>query len=342
MMSSVMPSLMYSCSGSPLIFAKGRTTIEGFSEGAFGGSSSAAGAEAAGGPRSDDAVGGPVIFTGGRPIRWRHAWVSSSAAESPASASMSSESSYCSSASCRRPPAMRRRRSAAWARTASGSTRSRRARMGQRRRRRDLGALDKRPQDQPMQPAGLLALGHAPGVEFGAIRQRQAFGKLAMKCRRGGFQRLRRGGIDARGQGAPHGQEIDLDVGNIDPNAIAFRNDPRAARAIHDGAQLAQGRAQGPARIIWDVPEDRAEPAAPVGRARWPRDRRAARGPSGRGAAGGARPFGRPRFRPKVERSAQSVRTSPRSPVKSSVRFGGRPHSARRMELSSIWPNSAT
>ncbi len=50
MMSSVIPSLMYSCSGSPLMFAKGRTTIDGFSEGAFGGGSSAAGAEAAGEP----------------------------------------------------------------------------------------------------------------------------------------------------------------------------------------------------------------------------------------------------------------------------------------------------
>ena len=30
MMSSVMPSLKYSCSGSPLMLAKGRTAIEGF------------------------------------------------------------------------------------------------------------------------------------------------------------------------------------------------------------------------------------------------------------------------------------------------------------------------
>ena len=139
-----------------------------------------------------------------------------------------------------------------------------RARMGQRRRRHDLGAFDKRPQDQPVQPARLLPLGHAPGVEFRTIRQRQALGKLAMKCRGGGFQRLRRGGIDARCQGAPYGHDIHLDVGNIDPNAIAFRNDPRAARAVHDGTQLAQGRAQGPARIIRDVPEDRTEPASPM------------------------------------------------------------------------------
>ena len=43
MMSSVMPSEKYSCSGSPLMLMNGSTAMEGFSRGSFGAGTATAG-----------------------------------------------------------------------------------------------------------------------------------------------------------------------------------------------------------------------------------------------------------------------------------------------------------
>jgi hypothetical protein len=67
-------------------------------------------------------------------------------------------------------------------------------------------------------------------------------------------RRFRRDVVAAGRKQTPRQQQIDLDIGPVEPDRVAFRHDALATRLVDDGAQLAQARAQGAARIIGDIP----------------------------------------------------------------------------------------
>jgi hypothetical protein len=140
-----------------------------------------------------------------------------------------------------------------------------RACMAQRFLGRVLQALDQRGQNPRSKQPRLLALGRAPAMKFLAIRQVEILQEIVFQRLRGRAHRLDRERGQAGSGGLAQRQDVDGDAVMIEFDILAVGHDRPVVRRIDGGPQPRQAPAQGRARIVRQIPEHRAKPAAAVG-----------------------------------------------------------------------------
>jgi hypothetical protein len=122
--------------------------------------------------------------------------------------------------------------------------------------------LDQGRQHLGLQPPRILALGHAPGLEVVQVGQVLALEQLAPEPRGEALEGRRVQRVDTGAKGLAHQDDVDLRIARREAHGLSIRHDARPVRLVDQRAEPAQAPAQGAARVVRDVPEERAEALA--------------------------------------------------------------------------------
>jgi len=125
-------------------------------------------------------------------------------------------------------------------------------------------AADERAQRTRVEPAQLLPLGDLPRLEVVEVAQVESFEKLTAEAGEQGDERVRGQGLGPVAERVTDGAYVHPHALCVEADAVAVGADAGPAGLVDERPQPTQAPPQGRPRVVGDVPQELAEPFAPV------------------------------------------------------------------------------